>query len=107
MILSCAVVLVPFSRTVPNLSTWVVRDRMRDLYRRLRSVEAEMQTDLTASQLDQIQSDLERIEQSANNLGVPLRHSDLFFELKSHINLVRQHLGVRRAVLQSEIRKIS
>jgi len=101
------VFLVPFSRIVPNLSTWVVRDRMRDLYRRLRSVEAEMQTDLTASQLDQIQSDLERIEQSANNLGVPLRHSDLFFDLKSHINLVRQHLEVRRAVLQSETRKIS
>ena len=66
-----------------------------------------MQTDLTASQLDQIQSDLERIEQSANNLGVPLRHSDLFFDLKTHIDLVRQHLRVRRAVLQSEIRKIS
>jgi TRAP-type uncharacterized transport system substrate-binding protein len=107
VILSCAVVLVPFSRIVPNISTWVVRDRMRDLYRRLRSVEAEMQTDLTASQLDLIQSDLESIEQSANNLGVPLRHSDLYFELKSHINLVRQHLGVRRAVLRSEIRKIS
>jgi TRAP-type uncharacterized transport system substrate-binding protein len=107
VILSCAVVLVPFSRTLPNLSTWVVRDRMRDLYRQLRSVEAEMQTDLTASQLDQIQSDLERLEQSANNLGVPLRHSDLLFDLKSHINLVRQHLEVRRAVLQSETREIN
>jgi hypothetical protein len=79
---------------------------MRDLYRRLRVVEAEMQTDLTASQLDALQSDLERIEQLANNLGVPIRHSDLFFELKTHVNLVRQRLGLRRAVLQSEIRKI-
>jgi hypothetical protein len=78
VILSCALVLVPFSRIVPNLSTWVVRDRMRDLYRRLRLVEAEMQTDLTTSQLDALQSDLERIEQSANNLGMPIRHSDLF-----------------------------
>ncbi|MGB8631761.1 MAG: TAXI family TRAP transporter solute-binding subunit, partial [Xanthobacteraceae bacterium] len=107
VILSCALVLVPFSRIVPNLSTWVVRDRMRDLYRRLRLVEAEMQTNLTAAQLDALQSDLDRIEQSANHLGVPIRHSDLFFELKTHINLVRQRLGSRRAVLQSEIRKIS
>ena len=98
VILSCAVVLVPFSRILPNLSTWVVHNRMRDLYRRLRFVETEMQTDLTASQLDALQSDLDRIEQSANNLGVPIRHSDLLFELKAHINLVRQRLGSRRAV---------
>ena len=67
VILSCAVILVPFSRIVPNLSTWAVRKRMRDLYRRLRLVETEMQTDLTTSQLDVLQSDLENIEQSANN----------------------------------------
>jgi hypothetical protein len=107
VILSCAVVLVPFSRIVPNLSAWVVRNRMHDLYRRLRFVETEMQIALTASQLDVLQSDLERIEQSANNLGVPIRHSDLFFELKTHINLVRQRLELRRTVLQSKIRKIS
>jgi hypothetical protein len=80
---------------------------MHDLYRRLRFVETEMQIALTASQLDVLQSDLERIEQSANNLGVPIRHSDLFFELKTHINLVRQRLELRRTVLQSKIRKIS
>jgi TRAP-type uncharacterized transport system substrate-binding protein len=107
VILSCALVLVPFSRIVPNLSTWVVRDRMRDPYRRLRLVETEMQIDLTTSQLDVLQSDLDGIEQSANNLGVPIRHSDLFFELKAHINLVRQRLELRRTVLQSKIRKIS
>lgn len=102
VILSCAVVLVPFSRIVPNISTWVVRDRMLGLYRRLRFVEAEMQPDLTASQIDVLQSDLERIEQSANNLGVPIRHSELLFELKAHINLVRQHLGSRRAVAERD-----
>ncbi len=105
VILSCAVVLVPFSRIVPKLSTWVVRDRLRILYRQLRIVEANMQTELTDSQLDALQSDLERIEQSANNLGVPIRHSDLFFDFKTHIDLVRQRLGLRRAALQSETRK--
>jgi uncharacterized protein len=107
VILSCAVVLVPFSRFVPALSTWVVRDRMRDLYRRLRFVEAKMQTDLAASQLDALQSELESIDQSANNLGVPTRHSDLFFDLKIYINHVRQILELRRGALHSEIRKVS
>jgi TRAP-type uncharacterized transport system substrate-binding protein len=107
VILSCAVVLVPFSNLLPKLTGWVVRDRMRSLYRRLRFVEAKMQTDLTASQLDALQSELESIDQSANDSGVPTRHSHLFFDLKIHINLVRQRLELRRAALHNEIRKVS
>jgi TRAP-type uncharacterized transport system substrate-binding protein len=107
VILSCAVILVPFFNLVPKLTGWVVRDRMGNMYRQLRIIEAKMHTELTGAQLDALQSDLEGIEQSANNLGVPIRHSDLFFELKTHINLIRQRLGLRRTVLQTEITKIS
>jgi TRAP-type uncharacterized transport system substrate-binding protein len=107
VILSCAVLLVPFSNVVPKLSSWVVRDRMRSLYHRLRIVETSMQTDLTAAQLDALQSDLDSIDQSANDLGVPIRHSDLFFDLKIHINHVRQRLALRRTVSQGEARKVS
>jgi TRAP-type uncharacterized transport system substrate-binding protein len=107
VILSCAVVLVPFSNLVPKLTGWVMRDRMRSLYRRLRFVEAKIQTDLTASQLDALQSELESIDESVNNSGVPTRHSNLFFDLKIHINHVGQRLRLRRAALHSEIREVS
>src|SRR3984885_10909142 len=106
VILSCAVVLVPFSRIAPKLTGWVVRDRMRALYQRLRVVETSMQTDLAAAQLDALQSELESIDQAANDLGVPIRHSDLFFDLKIHINHVRERLALRRAAFPSEIRKV-
>jgi TRAP-type uncharacterized transport system substrate-binding protein len=106
VILSCAVLLVPFSNFLPKLSSWVVRDRMRALYQRLRTIETSLQTDLTAAQLDALQSDLESIDQSANDLAVPIRHSDLFFDLKIHINHVRERLGSRRGALPSEIRKV-
>jgi hypothetical protein len=107
VMLSCAVLLVPFSNFAPKLTGWVVRDRMRSLYHRLRIVETSMQTDLTSAQLDKLQSDLESIDRSVNDLGVPIRHSDLFFDLKIHINHVRQRLGLRRAALRDEIRKVS
>lgn len=106
VVLSCTVILVPFSHLLPKLTRWIVRDRMFHLYRRLRIVETKMQTDLTAAQLEALQSDLESIERSANDLGVPMRYSDLLFELKNHINGVRQRLGLRRAALQSEMRKV-
>jgi TRAP-type uncharacterized transport system substrate-binding protein len=107
VILSCAVLLVPFTNVVPKLTGWVVRDRMRALYHRLRIVETTMQTDLTVAQVDALQSDLESIDRSANDLGVPIRHSDLYFDLKIHINHVRQGLRLRRASLHSEICKVS
>jgi TRAP-type uncharacterized transport system substrate-binding protein len=107
VVLSCAVLLVPFSNVVPKLTGWVVRDRMRALYHRLRIVETTMQTDLTVAQVDALQSDLESIDRSANDLGVPIRHSDLYFDLKIHINHVRQGLRLRRASLHSEICKVS
>jgi hypothetical protein len=97
---------VPFSNIAPKLSGWVARDRMRALYQRLRTVETSLQTDLTAAQLDALQSELESIDQAASDLGVPIRHSDLFFDLKIHINHVRERLGLRRAALPSEIRKV-
>jgi TRAP-type uncharacterized transport system substrate-binding protein len=101
VIVSCAVILVPLSNIVPKLSSWIVRDRIGNLYRQLRVIEANMQSELTDSQTNMLQSDLERIERSASNLNVPTRHSDLFFELKSHINLVRQRLLSRRAAERS------
>ena len=107
VILSCAVLLVPFSNIVPKLTGWFVRDRMRSLYHRLRIIETSMQTDLTAAQLEALQSDLESIDRSAGDLGVPIRHSDLLFDLKIHINHVRQRLASRRATSPSEIRKVS
>ncbi len=101
VIVSCAVVLVPLFNLVPRLTSWIVRDRIGHLYRQLRMVEANMHTERADTQLQALQSELERIEQSANTLGVPMRHSDLLFELKTHINLVRQRLGLHRAGLQS------
>jgi TRAP-type uncharacterized transport system substrate-binding protein len=106
VILSCAVLLVPFSNFAPKVTSWVARDSMRSLYQRLRIVETSMQTDLTAAQLDALQSELESIDRSASDLGVPIRHSDLFFDLKIHINHVRERLGLRRAALHGEIRKV-
>ena len=51
------------------------------------------------SEVIALQSDLEKIDRSADALGVPIRYSDLLFSLKSHINLVRQRLDLMRAAL--------
>jgi len=54
-------------------------------------------SDVTLEQQSALESDLEDVDRAASILGVPMRHSELFFSLKAHIDLVRSRLGSRRA----------
>src|SRR5215475_3790840 len=105
VLLTFTVIFVPLMKMLPKVITWLVRDRIFHLYRLLRSVETKMKSELTAIEIVGLQSDLEKIEQVADSLGVPMRYSDLLFSLKSHINLVREHLELRLTALHGAIRK--
>ena len=81
-----AIILPVFSYT-PKLYLWFVRDRMLKLYRRLRILDKALLVELTAPQLQTLQSDLESIDRAAS--VVPMRNSDLFFDLRTHIDRTR------------------
>jgi hypothetical protein len=66
---------------------------MAKLYGRLRIVETELQTELTAPQLESLQTDLKNVDRAAHIL--PMRHSDLFFALRLHIDQTRMRLDSR------------
>ena len=95
-------VVLPFFNYLPRLYRWFIRERVLKLYRRLRTVEKGLLTDLTASQIIDLQHDLEDIERAVSILGVPNRFSDLFFSLKVHIDLTRTRLTSRLAELRSK-----
>jgi len=67
-----------------------LQSRMRKLYRRLRIIENEMETQLTAAKVAALQSDFENIVRMARIL--PMRHSDLFFDFNRHIESTRTRL---------------
>ena len=73
------------------------------MYRRLRAIEAGLQEDVTAAEVSALEAELESVDRAVHILGVPMRHSDLFFFDKSHIDLVRLRLGSRRAELRSQL----
>jgi len=83
---------------------WFIRERVRRLYRRLRVVEQELQTELNPSQLKTLQSDLESIARAADIL--PKRNSDLFFDFNRHIEATRAHLAARLVDVRSPQRKL-
>ena len=97
--IAVAAILFPVFSYAPKMYTWFVRERLRALYRRLRTIEADLQNDISAANLGALEAELESVDRAATILGVPMRHSELFFSLKVHIDLVRTRLASRHAEL--------
>ncbi len=88
-------ILVPVFSYAPKLYLWVLRRRILGLYRELRAVEHGLGSALSPSALAAYGSDLDRIDRASKVL--PMRHSDLFFALRTHIDLVRARLQTIRS----------
>ena len=98
-------IIVPLFSYAPKLYRGLVENRLRSMYRRLRAIEASLQKDVGIFEVSALEADLEGVDRAMHILGVPMRHSDLFFSLKAHIDLVRARLGSRRAELHSKMIK--
>ena len=92
-------VVIPLLTYGPRLYAWLVNMRLLRLYRRLRLVNAQLKRDLTAEQLAVLQGDLDHIDRAANVL--PMRHSDLFINVITHIRLMRMELASRLTTLRN------
>jgi uncharacterized protein len=91
LFLTAVAVIVPLMNYAPKLYQSFVHAYVNKLYRRLRLLEAELQRGPTASQAANMQTDLDSIDRAAKTL--PLRHSDVFFNLRVHIDFVRVRLA--------------
>lgn len=98
-------IVVPLFSYAPKLYRGLVEYRLGSMYRRLREIEASLQKDVTISELSALEAELASVNRAIHSLGVPKQHSDLFFSIKSHLDLVRINLGLRRAELQSQMTK--
>jgi uncharacterized protein len=83
-------ILVPVFSYAPKLYLWILRRRILRLYRELRAIEHGLQPDLQQAQLATLQDDLDRIDRAS--AALPMRHSDLFFTLRIHIEQTRNRL---------------
>jgi len=92
-------IVIPLLTYTPKLYQWLLHGYLKKLYRRLRAIEGTLRTELTAPQIEVLQTDLENINRAANLL--PMRHSDAFFNLVIHIRLTRAELASRLAALRA------
>jgi len=95
ILIAAVAVVIPIFTYGPKVYRLLLNARLMKLYRRLRDIEAELEGQLTAAQVEVAQVKLEGINRAARILTT--RHSDLFINLMGHIRLIRVELALRLA----------
>jgi uncharacterized protein len=98
IVLAVIAVAIPVLAAIPRLYQWFQQIDLRRLYRRLRALEAELALDLSAPEIELLQTSLEAIDREVRSL--PKRHAALFFDLLMHIDLMRARLATRLAAVR-------
>jgi hypothetical protein len=90
--------IIPFSRAIPAIYIWMVRRKLLYWYRQLKALEKSL--DSGGAKLDAAahQAELERIDGAVRGIRVPLHFSSELYDLRLHIDLVRQRLAMQPAM---------
>jgi TRAP transporter TAXI family solute receptor len=83
-------IVVPLFSYAPKLYLWVLRRHLSKVYRDLRLLEARLTPGMPTEDLADCRRALSEIDKEAAIL--PMRHSDLFFELKEQIEATRSRI---------------
>jgi TRAP-type uncharacterized transport system substrate-binding protein len=87
------IILIPGVRAIPAALRWRINLVIYRWYRLLLKVERDVVTlDLKQTQKDALLGQLDRIEKEVNSTKVPVAFATQFYELRGHINFVRDQL---------------
>lgn len=86
-------VIVPLAKAIPALYTWNVRRRLIYWYRQLKALEKSLDSRGAKYDLNVHQTELERIDGAVRRIRVPNFFSNELYDLRLHIDLVRQRLS--------------
>jgi TRAP-type uncharacterized transport system substrate-binding protein len=90
LLVATLAIVFPIFGFAPRLYAWFIQQRLRQLYRRLRVIENALQTKLTAADAEVLEAELDDIDKTT--MSVPMRHSDLYFMLRYHLDRTRSRL---------------
>jgi uncharacterized protein len=90
-------VILPLIRVVPALYVWSVRRRLLYWYRQLTTLERSLEAPNAAARLGAKQAELERIDAAVSRIRLPIYFADQVYDLRGHIDLVRNRLATRPA----------
>jgi hypothetical protein len=93
-------ILIPLMRIIPVIYAWSVRRRLLYWYRQLKLLERNIDAAVTPAERGAKAAEIERIDTAVRRIRVPLNYSDKLYDLRGHIDLVRQRLSDARQLAQ-------
>jgi uncharacterized protein len=94
-------ILVPLGKAIPAIYTWNVRRKLIYWYRQLKSLERNLDSRGGKYEAGAHQAELERIDGAVRRIRVPNFFSNELYDLRMHIDLVRQRLATGKAHVQA------
>jgi TRAP transporter TAXI family solute receptor len=92
MVLPLLMLSLPLLKFAPTLYSWRVRSKIFRHYGNLKLLEDELRHRYDAARHQEYVQNLDRIDEGASTLNIPLAYTDLLYTLREHINLVREEL---------------
>ena len=89
--------LVPLVRAVPAIYNWTIRRQILYWYRRLQALERRLDFEERIAHPERTTPEIDRIDSAVSKIQVPLNYSDQYYDLRQHIEMVRQRLASRMA----------
>jgi len=90
LLIPIATLLLPFVRFAPPFLRWRVRRRIYKWYENVRVAEAAGRADLSDAERADVLETLDVVQAEVGALDVPLGYTDQLFQLRLHIEFVRQ-----------------
>ncbi len=95
MLIPILAVLIPLMKLAPVAYAWRIKSRIYRWYGKLKVLEVDMEAAKKAAEIAELQKRLDVIEASVSHIPTPLAYTDYLYNLRSHINLVRDNLRKR------------
>ena len=92
LLLPVVAILYPLVRFVPALYGWRMRRRIYLLYGELRFIEHALEASNVGQDVSDLVAQLDRLEEKADRLQVPLFCADMLYRFRDHVTFVRGRL---------------
>jgi len=84
--------LVPLFRFAPTIYSWRVRSRIYRWYGKLKKLEFELDVEKHGVDVPSALAKLDEVEKGVSQIRTPLSYSEHLYNLRAHIELVRQRI---------------
>ena len=107
MLLAGVAIIFPLFNFAPKLYKWLVEIACTRCTAASGPLKSILHKDVASTEVAALEADLAGVDRAIHLLSIPMQHSDLFFSIKSHLDLVRSQLGLRRTELPGQSTEVA